>query len=608
MDYSHQDLPIIVEFPAGSLRPYKGGEKTMHYDYGYISGATGADGEDVDVYVGPDDNADFVYVIHQMKQPDFETYDEDKVMLGFSDETSARDAYLIHYNDDRFYGGMSAMPISQFKDQLYNGEKITHAPVEAMMRIASDKDKAISVGTDDALASPETVSVTDEDVPHPVDDNVPTRTAAVEFDRQETLDKGQKVTQLSTGRPAKVVSVGQFTATVEFTDGLRPGVRNVWLGDLTGKKTASKSDLKSALREFIASAVEEQRAPGELLTAETTAQLEQYFDKYIESKADEVLQYMRRERSGDMRHMMATNKPLKEQVTAILTDPDLRETVKDGFWNGFIHGAAEGWMGYQFVPPSLLTRIMLELTQRAEEGRMTEQDAVGLCIIQKELGDCFNQVNKPVVKSAAVDSYDALADGLDVALGFKEAAVEHEHGAAMRFGHEKEAAEELPFDVFGDDSSGDYSASERNLATLTVEGLLEERPRLLANRGELLLKGSKAFSKALRNLDNAYSIDEVSLQKIEAKRIADYSGVMVEGSLIWHARFASHAHRRRAMVQLIMPVIAGEPQPMVEVVTSLGQRVAFTSQALDEVMHVRRGNTQLGKGYTSVVRSFIPEK
>ncbi len=83
----------------------------MRYDYGYIDGALGADGDSVDVYLGPDETAQWVYAVHQNKVPDFTTYDEDKVMLGWSSADAARDAYVEQYDDPRFFGGMSMIPV-----------------------------------------------------------------------------------------------------------------------------------------------------------------------------------------------------------------------------------------------------------------------------------------------------------------------------------------------------------------------------------------------------------------------------------------------------------------------------------------------------------------
>jgi hypothetical protein len=41
-------------------------------------------------------------------------YDEDKAMLGFASEDEARAAYLQHYDDPRFLGPITAMPVDEF--------------------------------------------------------------------------------------------------------------------------------------------------------------------------------------------------------------------------------------------------------------------------------------------------------------------------------------------------------------------------------------------------------------------------------------------------------------------------------------------------------------
>lgn len=117
-------FPVIIESPKGSYRQWTDndgttGQTLMKYDYGYIDGAIGADGDCVDVYLGPDETAKWVYVIHQNKRPDFMTYDEDKCLLGFPSANAAQEAYLAQYNDERFFGGMSQMPIETFRQKIF---------------------------------------------------------------------------------------------------------------------------------------------------------------------------------------------------------------------------------------------------------------------------------------------------------------------------------------------------------------------------------------------------------------------------------------------------------------------------------------------------------
>lgn len=98
-------LTLCIENPAGSVRRGNGWETRMKYDYGYISGSNGVDGDEVDVYIGPNlDTAENVYVVHQRKQEDWKKYDEDKAMVGFLTDDEAKAAYLAHYDDPRFLG------------------------------------------------------------------------------------------------------------------------------------------------------------------------------------------------------------------------------------------------------------------------------------------------------------------------------------------------------------------------------------------------------------------------------------------------------------------------------------------------------------------------
>lgn len=114
-----QGLRISIENPRGSVRSGigPGGKRwrtRMRWDYGYILGSEGVDGDHVDCYVGPDDSATHAYVVHQRKAGAWDRFDEDKVMLGFRSESAARRAYLAHYDDARFLGPVTAIPMDAF--------------------------------------------------------------------------------------------------------------------------------------------------------------------------------------------------------------------------------------------------------------------------------------------------------------------------------------------------------------------------------------------------------------------------------------------------------------------------------------------------------------
>lgn len=125
-------MQICVENPAGSTREWidtdgTAGSTTMKYDYGYLVGSRGSDDDSVDVYRGPNEDAQWVYIVHQMsKASDFAEYDEDKVMLGFDSPNAARDAYLAQYDDPRFFGSMTMMTVDEFRLKVFAepGEKV----------------------------------------------------------------------------------------------------------------------------------------------------------------------------------------------------------------------------------------------------------------------------------------------------------------------------------------------------------------------------------------------------------------------------------------------------------------------------------------------------
>lgn len=120
-------MPVVIEHAAGTTRVWRDGNDgsqvigatKMLNDYGYLEGVQGSDGEELDVYLGPDEAAPDVHVVHQWATPDYKRHDEDKTMLGFPDAGAAKAAYLAHRNDgDRAFEGMSTIPLERFKAKL----------------------------------------------------------------------------------------------------------------------------------------------------------------------------------------------------------------------------------------------------------------------------------------------------------------------------------------------------------------------------------------------------------------------------------------------------------------------------------------------------------
>jgi hypothetical protein len=122
--YKFAGFNISVENRKGSLRcgKDKDGHEwkcRMYFDYGYIRGTEGVDGDHVDVYIGPDEESENVYVVHQ-NDPITGKYDEDKVMLGFPSEKEARQAYLKQYDRPGFLGDIDVIPLEEFRDKVLN--------------------------------------------------------------------------------------------------------------------------------------------------------------------------------------------------------------------------------------------------------------------------------------------------------------------------------------------------------------------------------------------------------------------------------------------------------------------------------------------------------
>lgn len=122
-----QGLPIAIENRIGSVRSGKDKDgkpwhTKMKAHYGYIKKTHGADGEGVDVYIGPKHDSPHAHVVHQKK--DDGTYDEDKVILGVGSPEEARKLYLDHYNTDKFLGPIKRIPMERFKAMMESGKKL----------------------------------------------------------------------------------------------------------------------------------------------------------------------------------------------------------------------------------------------------------------------------------------------------------------------------------------------------------------------------------------------------------------------------------------------------------------------------------------------------
>lgn len=135
-------LDITIENPQGSTRSGKREDGStwsheMSDHYGYIKRTVGADDEQIDVYVGPNPESPYVFVVDQLNQKDG-SFDEHKIMLGFAGKISAVRAYKSNFDKGWKVGPVTSMSIDQFKEWL-KGD--TSKPVNDKTGSESDSPK-----------------------------------------------------------------------------------------------------------------------------------------------------------------------------------------------------------------------------------------------------------------------------------------------------------------------------------------------------------------------------------------------------------------------------------------------------------------------------------
>ena len=106
-------LKLHIDRPKGFVQEGKDGEgkpwkRVYRVDYGYIPRTEGGDGEDLDVFLGPDPEAKSAYWITQVDHTG--AFDEYKVMLGFPSSAAAKACYLQHV-PARFFSSLTTVPM-----------------------------------------------------------------------------------------------------------------------------------------------------------------------------------------------------------------------------------------------------------------------------------------------------------------------------------------------------------------------------------------------------------------------------------------------------------------------------------------------------------------
>lgn len=156
---------VTIEQPAGSVRSGKDASgkewsQVMNNTYGYIRGTESVDGDHIDVFLGPDMNSDMVYVVDQVNTDG--SFDEHKVMMGFSSLEDARSAYLSNYGEGwQGLGNITGVALDEFKKWIDSSIRKTkpfseYKGIKREEDIAPRKVKKLSlVDKDDYITSAE---------------------------------------------------------------------------------------------------------------------------------------------------------------------------------------------------------------------------------------------------------------------------------------------------------------------------------------------------------------------------------------------------------------------------------------------------------------------
>jgi len=137
-------IKVLIENPIGSTRSGVSREKVgrkmvetpwsvvMPATYGEIKSITidgkqvkagGADGDKLDIYIGPNTTSEKIWVIDQ-KDPKTGRFDEHKVMFGFSSKEAAMGTYVAAFSDNSGglrIGAVTEMTRSEFKQWVSDG-------------------------------------------------------------------------------------------------------------------------------------------------------------------------------------------------------------------------------------------------------------------------------------------------------------------------------------------------------------------------------------------------------------------------------------------------------------------------------------------------------
>lgn len=122
-------LNITIKQPKGSIRRGtdangKQWESEIHNTYGYIRGTESVDGDHIDIFLSENPTEGNVFVVDQINKDG--SFDEHKVMYGFSDMESAKRAYLSNYEEGwQGLGNITEVSKEDFKAWIDSSKRKT---------------------------------------------------------------------------------------------------------------------------------------------------------------------------------------------------------------------------------------------------------------------------------------------------------------------------------------------------------------------------------------------------------------------------------------------------------------------------------------------------
>ncbi|MCC5808398.1 MAG: hypothetical protein JJU00_18870 [Opitutales bacterium] len=154
----YRGLDVTIENPRGSVRSGVDADGTpwtarLPAHYGYIRRTEGADGDQVDVYLGDFPQSDDVFVIDQINLEDGE-FDEHKVILGAASEHDALNIYNAAFSDGRGFdrvGGFAPMTFDEFREWIRDGD---HSRPADPLFFADNRDPVAAAEGDEQPRNP----------------------------------------------------------------------------------------------------------------------------------------------------------------------------------------------------------------------------------------------------------------------------------------------------------------------------------------------------------------------------------------------------------------------------------------------------------------------